>query len=141
MHGTSDDEKNMLIERACLQVKSRALTIKHSSETESGIISFENTAGSGGANTARKWTIQPRSFDSGGSSAIIAGYDAIVISSDASSANNDLHQQFIMLAEHIQPAAGFASGELRLKAVRMLDAEAANCLCMHVSLRGTRSLI
>lgn len=77
--------------RVLLQVETRTLTIKHTSETEAGTINFENTAGPASALTARKWTIQPRSFDK--DSAVVAGYDALMITSDTSPDDNNQHRQ------------------------------------------------
>lgn len=96
------------------QVQTGFLTIKNSTEAESGTITFENTPQA--ATSLKKWVIQPRSFVAA-TSTETAGYDALVISSDTSNTDNTMHRQLVLLAEHTAPAAAQASGELRAKGV------------------------
>lgn len=94
----------MQLQALSLVIRDEGLSEK---PTEFGSITFHRTSANDPLNTQTRWVIQPRDVKGSG-----PGYEALVFSADTSAADNVVHRQVLIKAEHTAPADGKGSGEL-----------------------------
>lgn len=94
------------------QVEARSLTVKRASETESGTLTFENTAAPG--SSVQRWTVQPRAADGAAD-----GYASLVLSSDTDPRGgaDTLNRQIVIRSNEADQPAVAVNGQIVAKAV------------------------